>query len=221
MKDSKSFVLFCFVYGCLGHVENDCEIAHCIKDAGGKIIRRFGPWLKVELENSWCTDDFDVLEEALSTNTHILMGDKGVDDTKHSENDEIQSLNNMPICGRQVKGGNNENGTNDMAFGVRINQSHVVLPPIAEVQLVDVPLSQQFRDMSNHRRKGKNTKANNGSWKRLDRAGVSKLHLEERSQNKRRSCLMPMKEERALKVLVNNTGVALAQLAKSHDPPVG
>ncbi|GKU92848.1 hypothetical protein SLEP1_g6520 [Rubroshorea leprosula] len=205
---------FCFVCGCLGHVENDCEIAHCIKDAGGKIIKCFGPWLKAELENSWCTDDFDVLDEAFSANTQILVGEKGIDVTKPSENEEIQSLNNMPICGRQVEGGNNENSINE----VETNQSRVVLPLIAKVQLVDVPLSQQFGDMSNHRGKGKNTKANKSSWKRIDRVGGSMLHTEEHTQNKWRSFLTPMEEERTLKVLVDNTGVALAQLAKRPLP---
>ncbi|GLU06024.1 hypothetical protein SLE2022_230910 [Rubroshorea leprosula] len=137
----------------------------------------------------------------------------------------------MPICGGQVEGGNNvsvhieggnnENGTKDVGFGVEAHQTRVVLPSIAEVQLVEVLLSQQFEDMINHRGKGKIAKANKGSWKRLDHAVVSTLCTENNSQNKRRSCLTPMEEERALEVLVDNTKVVLAQLAKGHDPPAG
>ncbi|GLT88370.1 hypothetical protein SLE2022_063990 [Rubroshorea leprosula] len=134
----------------------------------------------------------------------------------------------MPFCGSQVVGGNNdtgqvkggniENGTTDMGLEVEISQSRVVLCPIAKVQLVDAPLSQQFGDMRNHTGKGTTTKANKGSWKRLARAVASVGPTENSTRNKRRSCLTPIEEERALKVLVNNTGVALAQSAKGHDP---
>ncbi|GKV17975.1 hypothetical protein SLEP1_g28417 [Rubroshorea leprosula] len=158
---------------CEGHVKKDCEIAHCIKDAGGKIIRRFGPWLKVEFENSWCSDDFVILDDTFSTNTQFLVAG-GNNDTG------------------QVEGVNIENGTTDMGLGVEISQSHAVLSPIAE-----------------------------GSWKRLAHAVTSARSTENSTRNKRRSCLTPIKEERALKVLVNNIGVALAQSAKGHDPPAG
>ncbi|GKU89319.1 hypothetical protein SLEP1_g3472 [Rubroshorea leprosula] len=179
---------FCSVCGCLGHVENDCDIAHRIKDVGGKIIRRFGPWLKAELENSWCPDDFDALDEAFCKNTQFATGYKGISDTEHSENGENQSLNTMPLCGGQVEGGNtvsvhveggnNENGTKEVVVGIEAHQTRVGLPSIAEVQLVEVPLSQQFKDMITHRGKGKTAKANKGSWKRLDRIVTSTLHAE-------------------------------------------
>ncbi|GKV22512.1 hypothetical protein SLEP1_g32377 [Rubroshorea leprosula] len=75
--------------------------------------------------------------------------------------------------------------------------------------------------MRNHTGKGTIAKANKGSWKRLACEVASAGTTENGTQNKRRSCLTPMEEERALKVLVNNTGVALAQSAKGHDPHAG
>ncbi|GKV47972.1 hypothetical protein SLEP1_g54820 [Rubroshorea leprosula] len=73
--------------------------------------------------------------------------------------------------------------------------------------------------MSNHTGKGTTAKANKGSWKRLAREVGSTGTTENGTRNKRRSCLTPMEDERALKVLINNTGVALAHSAKGHDPP--
>ncbi|GKV07268.1 hypothetical protein SLEP1_g19064 [Rubroshorea leprosula] len=141
---------------------------------------------------------------------------------------EIQTLPNLPLCGsqvvsgnkdtRQVEGGNIENGTIDMDLKIEINQSQAVLPPIAEVQLVDVPLSHQLGDMSNHTGKGTTAKANKDSWKRLVREVGSTGTTENGTRNKWRSCLTPMEDERALKVLINNTGVALAHSATGHDP---
>ncbi|GKV42679.1 hypothetical protein SLEP1_g50059 [Rubroshorea leprosula] len=177
------------------------------KETGFLIGSSLGRVLEVdeaEFENSWCPDDFDALDEAFCKNTQFVAGDKDIADTEHFENGKIQSVNTMPLYGGQVEGGNNvsvhvegannENGTTD---------------------LVDIPLSQQVEDMINHRGKGKIAKANKGCCKRLDHAVVSTLRTENNTQNKCRSCLTPMEEERALKVLADNIGVALAQLAKA------
>ncbi|GKV51133.1 hypothetical protein SLEP1_g57807 [Rubroshorea leprosula] len=123
-----------------------------------------------EFENSWCSDDFAILDDSFSKNTQFLGAAKRVDDPQHFAHAEIQTFPNLPLCGSQVVSGNNdtgqveggniENGTTDMGLEVEINPSRAVLSPIAEVQLVDVPLSHQLGDMRNHTGKGTTTKAN-------------------------------------------------------------
>ncbi|GKV45680.1 hypothetical protein SLEP1_g52738 [Rubroshorea leprosula] len=61
MNDFQSSV---FVCGCMGHLENSCEVANHIKDGG---------------------DDLDLLDETFIANTHSLVGDKIEGNKEHYE----------------------------------------------------------------------------------------------------------------------------------------
>lgn len=145
------------------------------------------------------------------------MGENDIDDKEHYENEEIQSINSIPNNASQVKGENNDNGINDVGRGEETNQSLVVLRPITEVQLVEVPLSYEFDGMRNQKGKGKATKVRKGNWKRLEHGVVSPLHIGKYIQNKWKNSPTHVEEEKAYIVLIDNTRMALAELAKGHD----
>ncbi|GLU09898.1 hypothetical protein SLE2022_267330 [Rubroshorea leprosula] len=52
---------FCYVYGCIWHIEVECEIGFYLKEANYKIAKFYGPWLRVKVDG-WGLKDLENLE---------------------------------------------------------------------------------------------------------------------------------------------------------------
>ncbi|GLT88601.1 hypothetical protein SLE2022_066180 [Rubroshorea leprosula] len=212
---------FCFVYGCLGHLENDCEIANWIKDASGKIVRCFGPWLKAKLENSRCLKDFDTMDKIFSANSQLLAQDKNGGDREQFEYRDRQSTNSLPNNASQIERGNNEGMMTTRGMGETLNQHPDGLPDSNVERLVEVPLVHEFNNISKLRGQDEAAKGTKGQWRRTRRRDEPMLHMDKPIHSKRKHGTKFLEEERACKVMVDNIGMALAPLAKGHDPPAG
>ncbi|OMO67876.1 reverse transcriptase [Corchorus capsularis] len=66
---------FCFVCGCLTHIETECEIAYTMKKNTRKYIRQYGNWLRAEVPGS-LTNTFEAPTISMSTHSCNLFGEQ-------------------------------------------------------------------------------------------------------------------------------------------------
>ncbi|GKV01179.1 hypothetical protein SLEP1_g13756 [Rubroshorea leprosula] len=184
---------FCFVCGCLGHLDHSCEITNSMKDGGGKIVCRYGSWLKVELEHSRCPDDLDLLDE-----TFIVEG----------HNDNVAG--DLEANASQMAG-HHANGVGEIAdetaqpltsiireMALTGNMEHTDgLPGLMQDQLVEIPLALGFDGIEQLTRKGNGAKGGRGKWKRTGREGGSLVHMENLNPRKRKGSTTSLGEQRA------------------------
>ncbi|GKV26362.1 hypothetical protein SLEP1_g35685 [Rubroshorea leprosula] len=172
----------------IGHLKNDCEVAFHIKEIGGTVIQCFGPWLKVELENLWCLDNIDELDVAFSDNSWPLFNEKDKDVEVNSRPNHLldDSIGqNNPINIEHNGGSHPDEGAKECA-----------------------PLSQEFGSIRGENRKGGGL--GGGKWKRLDRSFENSSIKDRDKHGKRNLQSTLVVEERALKVLVDNSGVVVS-----------
>ncbi|GKU88181.1 hypothetical protein SLEP1_g2477 [Rubroshorea leprosula] len=178
---------FCFVCGCLGHLENDCKIANCIKDAG---------------------------------DTQLLAQDKNGGDREQSKSGDHQSTNSLPNNASQIERGNIDGIMTTRGMHEALNQHPDGLPNSNVERLVEVPLVHEF-NINKLRGQDKAVKGTKGQWRRTRCRDEPMLHMDKPIHSKRKHGTEFLEEKRACKVMVDNTRMALAPLAKGHDPPVG
>ncbi|GLU07787.1 hypothetical protein SLE2022_247340 [Rubroshorea leprosula] len=88
-------------------------------------------------------------------------------------------------------------------------------------RLVEVPLVHDFDNISRIREQDTVVKGTKGQWRRTRRHDEPMLHMDKPIHSKRKPGTKFLEEERACKVIVDNTGMALAPLPKGHDLPTG